>query len=192
MTASIMIDLNINELKKEQRTKFKSLLNALLSDKSDFYSRQNQLIEKIEFSPEFKKAKTILLYYPLADEFDLSSMIISNPDKRWVLPRAIGKSRMLLFEAGDLFHLVDSKYGTKAPPATNKLVKYNELDLVIVPALAFKEDGYRLGRGGGYYDRLLSLLPKKCKSIGVCFSELVMDEVPVDKHDVAVKKLLSV
>ncbi len=187
-----MSEQAISEIKSKLRAKAKAELADLLADREDFYKRQQELIDQIELSPEFKKSQTILLYYPLTDEFDLSSMIISNPDKRWVLPRAIGKARMLLFEAGDLFNLVDSKYGTKAPPATNKLVKASELDLVIVPALAFNKDSYRLGRGGGYYDRLLNQISKKCKSIGVCFSELLWDSIPVDKHDIAVKKLIAV
>ncbi len=187
-----MSDQAISEIKQELRAKARIQLGRLLANREDFYKRQQELIDAIELSPEFKKAHTVLLYYPLVDEFDLSSMIISNPDKRWVLPRAIGKARMLLFEAGDLFSLVDSKYGTKAPPATNKLVKVSELDMVIVPALAFNKDSYRLGRGGGYYDRLLSQIPKKCKSVGVCFSELVWDSIPVDKHDIAVKKVFCV
>lgn len=187
-----MSEQTIIESKKELRAKAKAQLERLLANKEDFYQRQQELIAQIEFSAEFKKSKTILLYYPLTDEFDLSSMIISNPDKRWILPRAIGSSRMLLFEAGDLFDLVDSKYGTKAPPATNALVKASELDMVIVPALAFNKAMYRLGRGGGYYDRLLTQVSKKCKTIGVCFSELINNTIPVDKHDIPVKKLIAV
>ena len=187
-----MSEQTISQTKKELRAKARTQLERLLANREDFYKRQQELICQIELSPEFKKSKIILLYYPLADEFDLSSMIISNPDKHWVLPRAIGGSRMLLFEAGDLFDLVDSKYGTKAPPATNKLIKATELDMVIVPALAFNNAMYRLGRGGGYYDRLLTQVSKKCKTLGVCFSELIVNSVPVEKHDVPVKKLITV
>lgn len=190
--SALMSEQTISEIKTKLRIEARETLAGLLADRQEFYKRQQELITQIELSLEFKKAHTILLYYPLPDEFDLSSMIISNPDKRWVLPRAIGRSRMLLFEAGDLFNLVDSKYGTKAPPATNHLVKATELDLVIVPALAFNRDSYRLGRGGGYYDRLLSKISKRCKSIGVCLSELIYDSIPVDKHDIAVKKLITV
>lgn len=189
---ALMSEQAIIETKKELRAKARTKIERLLGDREDFYKRQQELIDQIELSPEFKKAKTILLYYPLPDEFDLSSMIISNPDKLWVLPRAIGRSRMLLFEAGDLFNLVDSKYGTKAPPATNKLVKASELDMVIVPALAFNKDLYRLGRGGGYYDRLLTQVSKQCKTLGVCFTELINNSIPVDKHDIPVKKLIAV
>lgn len=190
-----MISLQDNTLidhKKELRAKAKKTLVKLLANREDFYSRQQKLIEEIEFSSEFKKAKTILIYYPLSDEFDLTSLVISNPDKQWVLPRAIGESRMLLFEAGELFNLIDCRHGTKAPPSTNKLFKPSDLDLVIVPALMFSKDAYRLGRGGGYYDRLLSQVSKRCKTIGVCFNELIVDKLPEDEHDIPVSRVIGV
>lgn len=190
-----MISLQENTLidyKKELRAKAKKTLLSLLTKREDFYSRQQKLIEEIESIAEFKKAKTILIYYPLNDEFDLTSLVISNPDKQWVLPRAIGDSRMLLFEAGELFNLIDCRHGTKAPPATNRLFKAKDLDLVIVPGLMFSKDGYRLGRGGGYYDRLLSLLAKRCKTIGVCLKELSVDKLSIDEHDKAVQKVIEV
>lgn len=178
--------------KKELRLSAVERLTELTADKEDFYKRQVNLINQIEMSTEFKKAKTILTYYPMANEFDLSSMIISNPDKRWVLPRAIGNSILILFEAGELFDLIETRFQVMSPPATNAFVKPEELDLVIVPGLAFSKTNQRLGRGGGYYDCLLAKLNKRTKTIGVCPKELVFDKFKTEKHDVKVKKLLAV
>lgn len=178
--------------KEELRQQAKNKIQNLLVDREDFYNRQRDLIEKIELSPSFKKAHTVLTYFPLDDEFDLCSMIISNPNKRWVLPRPIGKGIMLLFEVSELYDLKDVKFGIKAPPATNTFVKPSEIDLVIIPALGYDSDGYRLGRGGGYYDRLLAKLPAKCKSIGVIHEELMIVKLPRAAHDRAVDKVISV
>ena len=57
------------------------------------------------------------------------------------------------------------------------------LDLVIVPGLAFTTDGRRLGQGGGHYDRFLAELPPSCATVGVCFAEQIVDELPQEPHD---------
>jgi 5-formyltetrahydrofolate cyclo-ligase len=176
-------------LKDELRNQAKAKVLNLISNRSDFYERQAHLINQIELSSFFKKAKTILSYYPLGDEFDLSSMIISNTDKRWVLPRPIGNGIMLLFEVFELHELKETRFFIKSPPATNPLVNPKDIDLVIIPALGFDNEGYRLGRGGGYYDRLLPKLSSKAKTIGVIASELMINKLPREAHDKPVDKV---
>lgn len=183
---------NLIQAKQELRQKAKAKLAKICADKEDFYNRQAQLIKDIEMSNEFKKAKTILTYYPIEYEFDLSSMIISNPNKQWVLPRAIGGARMLLFAAGDLFDLIETRFKVKAPPPTNKFYRSDEIDLVLVPGLAFSKTNQRLGRGGAYYDNLLAKLQKSAKTIGVCPKELIWDDLVAGEHDIKVKKILAV
>ena len=57
------------------------------------------------------------------------------------------------------------------------------LDLVLVPGLAFTRDGRRLGQGGGHYDRFLADLPSSCATVGVCFAEQMVDDLPEEPHD---------
>ena len=176
--------------KQDLRAQSKAQLLKIFSDKEDIYERQNKIIHDIEMSSEFKKAKVIVTYYPLVNEFDLSSMIISNPNKIWLLPRTIGKGRMLLFEVGELHELQDSKHGKIAPP-TNAFYKADQVDMVIMPGLAFDKTGYRLGRGMAYYDRFLAKLNKKAMTLGVIPKELLLDVLPHEEHDRSVKKVLS-
>lgn len=176
--------------KEDLRAQAKVQLLKLFSNKADVYNRQNKIIEAIEMSSEFKKAKVILTYYPLVNEFDLSSMIISNPNKKWLLPRVIGKGIMLLFEVDELHQLKDTPLG-KVTPATNKFYKADEVDMVIIPGLAFDKAGYRLGRGKAYYDRFLAKIRKKTHTIGIIPNELYFDSLPVEEHDIAVKKVLA-
>jgi 5-formyltetrahydrofolate cyclo-ligase len=179
--------------KKSLRTRTKQELRSIAADKEDFYARQNQLISTIEMSDEFKKAQTILTYYPLDDELDISSLIISNPNKTWAIPRPIGKGLMLCFETDELYNLLSLKNGLKVPIATSNLIQPEKFDLVIVPGLAFDKKGYRLGRGGGYYDRFINRLSKKCKTIGVIAKELYMEKLPfIEEHDQPVDKVLVV
>lgn len=180
------------QAKQDLRLQAKEKIHDLIADRDDFYNRQTQLIEKIELSSLFKKSHTILSYFPLDDEFDLSSMIISNPHKRWVLPRPIGKGIMLLFEVFELHELKEAKFSLKVPPATNPLVQPSEIDLVIIPAFGFDTDGYRLGRGGGYYDRLLAKLPSKTRTLGVIPKELMLSSLPRQEHDRPVEKIITI
>jgi 5,10-methenyltetrahydrofolate synthetase len=61
-----------------------------------------------------------------------------------------------------------------------------QIDLVLVPGLAFSKDRHRLGRGGGYFDRLLSGRAKTAFKLGICFGFQVVDQIPTEEHDVIV------
>ena len=65
---------------------------------------------------------------------------------------------------------------------------YDSIDLAIIPGRAFTPDGCRLGRGKGYYDRLLPLL--HCPKIGICFSFQILENIPNDTHDIKVDKVI--
>ncbi len=180
----------IGTTKDELRAHAKSKLEKILANKEDFHRRQIELIDQIQNSPEFIKAKNILSYYPFDYEFDLSSLILAHPDKNWILPRPIGKGIMLLFQVQNLDKLKTGRYGLKVPASNSKFFKAEELDLVIIPGLGFDERGYRLGQGAGYYDRLLTKVSKKCKTFGVIHADLVFEYIPVEAHDKKVLKLL--
>ena len=67
----------------------------------------------------------------------------------------------------------------------------DEAGCVIVPAVAFDKKGYRLGRGGGFYDRLLSKLPDSTHTLGLAFSFQVLPSIPLEDHDRAVNAVLT-
>jgi 5-formyltetrahydrofolate cyclo-ligase len=65
------------------------------------------------------------------------------------------------------------------------------LDVVVVPGLAFTPDGHRLGQGGGHYDRFLTRVRPGCLTIGVCFREQLVAELPVEAHDVPLTAVVT-
>ena len=82
--------------------------------------------------------------------------------------------------------------------ATGRLVAVPEADVepswpdvVVVPGLAFTAAGDRLGQGGGWYDRFLSKVRPDCTTIGVCFAEQIVDELPVEVHDVTMDHVVT-
>jgi 5-formyltetrahydrofolate cyclo-ligase len=76
-----------------------------------------------------------------------------------------------------------------APPDTAPIIAPEELDLVIVPALAYDSAGYRLGYGGGYYDRYLHDIP--AFTVGLARERLIVGELPTEQHDIAVKCVVT-
>ncbi len=87
--------------------------------------------------------------------------------------------------------LVLNRLGLREPLPSAPRVPINELDAVIVPALAFDLDRNRLGRGGGFYDRFLASLPPHIPTIGVAFDSQILEAVPTDKHDQLVSMVVT-
>ena len=75
-------------------------------------------------------------------------------------------------------------------PTGKLFTDYKKIDVAVVPGMAFDKEGRRLGRGKGYYDRFLRLLPNTYK-IGICFSWQLVDHVPTDEHDILMDQVLS-
>ncbi len=190
-----------DRLRKEAKETLASLSQKDLKD------RIHDGIQRLKKISEFKSARKILVYYPMDGEIDLSDLVkdFADPNydpskskrgrpsakyKTWVLPRALGKGIMVLFETGSFEGLQEGKYGIKVPAGTNPLVKKDEIDLAIIPGLSFDKKGYRLGRGGGYFDRFLQ--DSKTKSIGICFKEQLQDALPHANHDKPVDYVLEI
>jgi 5-formyltetrahydrofolate cyclo-ligase len=76
-------------------------------------------------------------------------------------------------------------------PVEEKCLRLADLDLIIVPGLAFDKSGNRLGRGKGYYDRFLSKLPSDTQSVGLAFDFQILPFVPTTEHDVSVTRVIS-
>ena len=85
--------------------------------------------------------------------------------------------------------LIEGPYGVQEP-TERKCIDPQDLDLVIVPGVAFDKKGNRLGRGRGFYDRFLDTLPKDTPTIGLAFDFQILSSVPAAQHDVKVSKVL--
>ena len=114
----------------------------------------------------------------------------------------IGLSSVVVAEAVLVFQSVPGEPETRSLlvwcAATGRLAAVPEADIdptwpdvVVVPGLAFTTDGDRLGQGGGWYDRFLSQVRSDCTSIGVCFTEQIVDALPVEAHDVVVDHVVT-
>lgn len=140
---------------------------------------------KIRVMPEFLRAKNVFLYYPLADELDFLGLC--DCDKNFYLPRIDGGNLQVCpYSCG--CELQTSKFRTLEP--CSEPVVPQIIDFAIIPCLMADKKGFRLGYGGGFYDRFIPLLREDCVKIAVVPQELFVDELPVEKFDCCVDKVV--
>ena len=156
--------------------------------------KSNQIKQKLFSLADFKKAKTIAFFYGIKKEVHTVHMIQDalKLGKKVLLPRCVyDKKEMHFLEIKSLNDLEKRKFGLLEPKRRCKKSKLKEIDIIVVPAVAFSYDGHRLGYGQGYYDRLLKRKECKAKTIGLCFELQLVKDLPIEKHDVAVDKIVT-
>jgi 5-formyltetrahydrofolate cyclo-ligase len=151
-------------------------------------TRMAGMIEERLFGlPELATAGTVLLFYSFGSEVTTAAMVdrVHAAGKRLLLPylaegRAEGSMEAAVVRLGD--DLIPASYGAREP-ARRVPVDPSEVDLVVAPGLAFDRRGYRLGYGGGHYDRYLSRLRPDAVRVGIGFAVQVVERVPTGPGD---------
>lgn len=156
----------------------------------DSATRQSvETMAALEAHPAFGAAKTILLYHSLKDEVNTHEFIKKwSHDKRILLPVVVGDDLELRLYTGPE-DLKLGAYGIDEPTGT-LFTDYAAIDLIAVPGVAFDRKGNRLGRGKGYYDRLLPRIPSAYK-IGICFPYQLVEEVPAEPFDIRMDEIIT-
>ena len=173
------------------------ILRRLQQQKEDVRYRKSEAIRRKVFRlAAFRQAKTVCCYVSLPYEVQTWRMIeeMLKRGKRVVVPMTTPRSKRLqLSEVRDLHtELAPKAFGVWEPiPQVVRLVPLREVDLVLVPAVAFDRTGHRLGHGHGYFDRLLSRLPKDTPTVGLAYRCQLLDRLPIARHDRAVKAVLT-
>ena len=124
--------------------------------------------------------RTIAIYSPLPGEVDLSILLQQRPDLHWVYPRVRGES--LTFHSGG--NLLPGSFGILEPAEGSPEIAVCDIDAFICPGLAFDPRGGRLGRGRGFYDRVLANARNDALKIGVCFDSQIVPDTFAEAHDV--------
>ena len=152
----------------------------------DHLLRSVQLWAKVAAMDEYRHAGNVMAFVGFNGEPDTDPLFarLAVDGKRLLLPR-VEPSGIVVAEGSS--PLVTSKFGVHEPTGT--AVELAEIDLVIVPGLAFTPAGDRLGYGQGYYDRFLPTV--SAPSVGVCFEDQLIDEMPLAPHDVRVGAVVA-
>lgn len=183
----------IDALKKKIRKEILEKLHNI--DKEEKKKRVKILKEKLFSLAEFKKAKCVMFYVSKHYEIDTHEMIDESiaMGKKIVVPITLKEENTLrLSELRDREkELIKGHYGIHQPGEKHiKPVPLSEVDVMVIPGIAFDKYGHRLGHGGGYFDRFLHRAPANLVTVGLAFDFQVLDELPRHDTDIPVNKIL--
>ena len=173
-------------MKKEFR---KKVINLRKEKDKDFIKHNSDIItDKLLNLDCIKNAKNIMLYLDFNNEVSTDSLIkkLLNLGKIVSSPITLKEERKLIpSKITDLKNGIQyGAYNIREPkPECSPAINIKDLDVVIVPAVAYDKNCYRLGYGGGFYDRFLENLRKDAVTIGIAFDLQIFDEVPKEPHD---------
>ncbi|MGH7133789.1 MAG: 5-formyltetrahydrofolate cyclo-ligase [Phycisphaerales bacterium] len=170
------------------RRHFRSLLAAMAA--ADRAEENQRICASLRASGPWRRAGTVMVYAPTGHEPDITALAVE----------AIGAGRHVCvpaidWESGTMAasvigdwntDLIAGAHGVREPRMGLQTVEPEELDVVLVPGLAFDRSGGRLGRGAGFFDRYLSRLTGRTAVVGVCFGCQLVGRVPRDSKDLAV------
>jgi len=174
------------------------LLDLLKNQKEESRREKSRILHKRLFdTPQFKAAKTVMFYCSFDGEVETGDMIkqAKKIGKRVAVPVTMQNKKTIIPSLVENLEqdLAAGPYGIPQPkPENQKTVNNHEIDLVVVPGVGFDRVNNRLGRGQGYYDRFLQLLPSTTPTIGLAFDFQIVDRLPeVEAHDMPVSLVLA-
>ncbi|MCD4824687.1 MAG: 5-formyltetrahydrofolate cyclo-ligase, partial [Phycisphaerae bacterium] len=179
-------------MKKNLRKQIKQTLAAMSPETAA--AKSAAAAEKLSAMEEFAAAKVIMLYLAIPGEVDTAPIAQTAwaAGKQVVAPRPCPDTRhmkpVLCHPAdADLFH---PALGLRSPAGMH-VVPIDQIDLLIVPALAFDRNCNRLGRGGGFYDRFLARPELRAITVGLAFAEQILPELPIHPNDKPVDRIVT-
>ena len=184
-------------MKRKERLREKYLDMRKNIDVSKVKEASTQIIDYFLELPEFNKTKNILCYISYRNEVNTYPLIkkLAKDEKKEVFaPYCIKEEKRLeIALVRDLDKdVAPGAYGIPEP--RKELRGYHsidQVDLVVVPAVAFSRNGFRVGYGGGYYDRFLDRLNDDVITVGFTYDKLLFDTVPKDEHDRSVDIVIT-
>lgn len=148
---------------------------------TELTTKSAALLEKLEQHPRFKAARTVLMYYSLGDEVQTHAFVEKwHRQKTILLPVVKGDTLELRTYTGKECLKTGEAYRIEEPTG-EAFTAYGEIDFAIIPGVSFDSQGNRLGRGKGYYDKLLPLLSSY--NIGICYAFQVSGRIPTEPFD---------
>lgn len=172
---------------KSELRKYIRQLKTLLTP-AEKQRQANSVFHDIECLKQFKDAKVVLLYHSLPDELPTHSIIDQwSNTKTILLPRVDGEYLRLYRYSPTL--MVHGSYNISEPSMSCQEYSIGDVDLAIIPAMAFDRKGHRLGRGKGFYDRLLAT--SSVMKIGVAFNSQIVRNVPADAFDISMNMVIT-
>ena len=172
-----------------EKSNIRRKINAMrrMRSEAERMSAAEEVFERLEKTAAFLMAENVLMYHSLPDELSTHAFLKKwGGKKHFYLPRVNGVNLDILpydesrLELGS-FHIEE--------PTGADTVDPSEIEVIVVPAVAYDRRGNRLGRGKGFYDRLLA--EAKATKIGVGYEFQLMEELPAEEHDVPMDIIIT-
>ncbi|MDI0267494.1 5-formyltetrahydrofolate cyclo-ligase [Clostridioides difficile] len=180
-------------MKKEFR---KKVIESRKSKSADFvFNNSNLITERLLQMKDIRNATNIMLYLDFNNEVQTDSLIQKLLSLKKIVssPITIKENHTLIpTQITDLKEgLKIGTYGIREPKEKSPTIDINALDVVIVPAVAYDINCYRLGYGGGFYDRFLENLRKDAITIGIAFDFQIFNSIPKETHDAQLNYIVT-
>jgi len=174
------------ELRKTIRERLVTLSFEARAEKSAAICRA------VSQTPEWQQARTVGFFSPLPEEPDVN-LLWTMPGERVVCYPRVDGEHLLFLRVPNRETLVESgRWNLLEPLHSDEfLVLPLEIDLFLIPGVAFTTDGHRMGRGKGFYDRLLSRTGLRAALFGICFAEQLVSGLPREPHDRPVDRVFA-
>ena len=176
-----------NSLRKEINNKIRKLCAEERKTLDCKLNKQFQsYYDKIYNFGKYSKIN-ILSYMPLKDEPDTSRLFTKRPQVQLIFPISTANGNLILRAAQNKF--TEGLFGITEPAENSPQISPSEINLALIPGRAFSTSGDRLGRGKGYYDRLLTQL--KCPTISLAYQCQIYPRIPTEKHDIKINTIIT-
>ncbi|HCW53189.1 MAG TPA: 5-formyltetrahydrofolate cyclo-ligase [Clostridium sp.] len=186
----------ISNNKKQIRREILEIRGNLSLEKKDNYDKI--ITDKFFESNYYKKADNIFIYISYGSEIDTKYIITRaiKEGKKIYVPRTEFSERLMnAVRINNFDNLIKSKYGALEPKKDKTFIDPNDLDLIVVPGVAFDKNGGRIGYGAGFYDRYFKRINDENKSrimkLVLAYDFQLMDKVPTDKDDVSIDAVMT-
>ena len=173
--------------KSELRKTIRLRLQAISAGERD--QKSAAICREVAHSAEWRDARRVGFFSPLGSEPNVD-LLWAVLDRRVVCYPRIDGERLVFVDVPDRASLLESKWNLLEPAHDDRCVApLGGIDLLLVPGMAFSKDGHRMGRGGGFYDRILASADLRAATFGICFCEQIVPRLPLEDHDQAVDKV---
>ena len=147
------------------------------------------IMERLEKNTAFQEANCIALYFPLRGEVETTALLEKwYQEKSFLLPIVDGDD-LKFYRYNGIDALTVGAYGILEPQQTAEATPIEAIDLIIVPGIACDKQRNRMGRGKGYYDRLLT--QSSAQKIGICFDFQLKEEIPTEIFDIKMNQVIT-
>jgi 5-formyltetrahydrofolate cyclo-ligase len=170
--------------KSKLRESMRRTLRALAKDSSKACTALTQWLH------DNPSLHTIAVYSPLPGEVDIFPALESYPDRRWVYPKVRGLELTFHEVKNPAIDLIPGAYRILEPSVECPEVSINKIDAFLCPGLAFDSHGGRLGRGRGFYDRMLAHARADSLKIGICLEVQMVTDTFSEPHDILMNRVI--